>query len=450
MELRHYQQESFDAMFGKDAFLLLDDPGLGKTVVQAMEIAKLGARTNLIACPVTAMGVWEYHLNLLVPDLRVSKWPTPPQQGTTTLISIDNVGGRRPRNPGPGRPSMSPREELRKGIKWDMFIIDEAHSVKNRNAKRSKVARKLRHRYEMLRLLSGTLPDNRPDELWHPLHMGWPKDFPAYNAFFEEFVDYYKDEWGFKHVKGPKNTEQLKQLLYGDGRAIRHLKKIVMPELPEKYYQYIPIEMGPQQRRVYEQMRRESLAWVGSLSDQPLPAPVVIAQLIRLGQFASAYAELDDEGNARLSFPSNKVDALLELLEGRTLPVVVFSVSTQLLELARQKLVAKGYSVGIIKGGVPANERTSLTERFQAGNIDVMLLQTRAGGVAITLTAADTAIFLDRDWAPGANDQAEDRLHRWGQKNAVEIIVFQSVGTIDMRKERTLNTKKEWIRQMLD
>jgi SNF2 family DNA or RNA helicase len=275
-------------------------------------------------------------------------------------------------------------------------------------------------------------------------------DFGSYNAFYEQFCAYEVDQYGFKHVTGPNNVAELQHLLYGEGRAVRHVRTEVLPEIPGKYYTYYPIDMTHKQRRAYNEMRDQQLAWIGALGDEPIAAPVAIAKLIRMGQFASAYAEFNDEGKLRLSEPSNKLDALMEILEGRRLPVVVFSVSTQLLALAARRMAAKGYRVGTIQGGVPEAKRTELARMFQAGELDILLCQTRAGGVSITLTRASTAIMLDRDWAPGANSQGEDRLDRWGQLEKVEVIILQSTGTVDMRKERTVQTKKGWIKEMLD
>ena len=93
--------------------------------------------------------------------------------------------------------------------------------------------------------------------------------------------------------------------------------------------------------------------------------------------------------------------------------------------------------------------RAEQIETFQNGERKVMLATTRTGGVGITLTRASTAIFVDRDWSPAVNQQAEDRLHRIGAKSAVQIILLQARDTVDQAVEETLNWKASTIRKML-
>jgi SWI/SNF-related matrix-associated actin-dependent regulator 1 of chromatin subfamily A len=73
-----------------------------------------------------------------------------------------------------------------------------------------------------------------------------------------------------------------------------------------------------------------------------------------------------------------------------------------------------------------------------------------AGGVGITLTAASTVVFLDRAWSPSQNLQAEDRLHRIGQKNAVQVIDIVAEGTIDSARNQKIKLKWEWLKQILE
>lgn len=458
MPLRSFQQTTLDAALGQRAFMNLDEQGTGKTWTQAEELVKTGAKRNLIACPVVAMGVWEYHLNLLYPELEVVRWPDV-GSNCTTLITLGStfpnhkIKGEcwcgREHKPGSKKPTIA-HEYLRKES-WEFIIIDEAQGLRNRNSAQTKAIKQLKD-YQHLRLLSGTLVDNRPDELWSPLNIGWPKEFGSYWRYFNDFVSYDEDyfkEKGYYRITGPKNSDELRRILYSEGRAVRHLKKDVMPELPDKYYTYIPLEMGSKQARAYNEMRKEALAWIGNGPDlEPLPAPILISKLGRLSLFASCYAEFEDE-HVIASEPSNKLDALLELLDTMNFPIVVFSSSTQLLHLAARRIAKAKHTFRIIEGMVDASHRTEFVRDFQSGLIDVMLCQTRSGGVAITLTAATTAIFLDRDWAPGANSQAEDRLHRIGQDNAVQIIILQSKGTIDKYREAKLDLKRKWIKEIL-
>ena len=87
--------------------------------------------------------------------------------------------------------------------------------------------------------------------------------------------------------------------------------------------------------------------------------------------------------------------------------------------------------------------------RFQNGEVPIFLGTIAAGSEGINLTAANTVVFLDRDWTPARNSQAEDRLHRIGQDNAVQVLDIVAKGTVDLYKDRKLSMKKYYIKKML-
>jgi SNF2 family DNA or RNA helicase len=336
---------------------------------------------------------------------------------------------------------------------WDYIIADEAHFAKNRNAQRTKALKKLRTTHK--RAVSGTPLVNRPDEFWSLLHWLFPKEFRSYWRFYEEYCDYeIHPVLGYKMFKGPKNLDKLRDKI--KPFTIRRLKQDVLKDLPDKYYTYIPLDMPAPQARAYKEMHKKSLAWVGEHEDEPVKAPMVIAQLTRLRQFADAYAELTNPHTTdvfrrpvRLSEPSNKQQALLELVASTDQPIVVFSQFRQMIRLAEQAVATLGERYIVMAGDTPDGERPGLIRDFQEKRVRIFMATTQTGGVGITLTAASTAIFLDRSWSPAVNLQAEDRLHRIGQKNAVQVIILQSKGTVDETVEERLEMKWSYIRKIL-
>lgn len=88
-------------------------------------------------------------------------------------------------------------------------------------------------------------------------------------------------------------------------------------------------------------------------------------------------------------------------------------------------------------------------ERFQRGETRVFAGTIQAGGVGITLTAASTVVFLDRNWSPALNLQAEDRLHRIGQAESVQVIDIMARDTVDLGRHAVIEMKKGWIQQLL-
>src|SRR5262249_37905148 len=154
-----------------------------------------------------------------------------------------------------------------------------------------------------------------------------PQQYRSYWKFFKNYVEtqtQFARGHQFQQIVGPKNLDKLHKEL--EPIYVRRRKKDVLKDLPDKYYTTIKVDLSPQQRRIYNQMRNEMIAWIGQQADEVLPAPVVIAQLTRLQQFAVAYAQFSENGRIRLSEPSSKLDACMEVIdEAEGSQVVVFS-----------------------------------------------------------------------------------------------------------------------------
>src|SRR6266702_3934227 len=103
----------------------------------------------------------------------------------------------------------------------------------------------------------------------------------------------------------------------------------------------------------------------------------------------------------------------------------------------------------MLTGLTSQQDRTEGVRDFQAGRKRVFIGTIAAGGVGITLTAADTVVFTDRGWSAGVNNQAIDRLHRIGQKNAVQVIDIVARDTIDMGKLQHLESSWYWLKRLL-
>jgi len=424
IKLYPYQQDAVDAMYQAESFLLADEMGLGKTVSVLMEVRRrleyipVEEMYVLVVCPKSVIPVWQQHFHWLLPELMAKQ------------VVITNYEQIR----------VDPSRYM--STYWQYIIVDEAHFIKSRNALRTKAVKRLRAHYK--RALTGTPVVNRPDEMWSILNWLWPQEYKSYWKFFELFCEYWTHPTiGYKKVTGVKNVAALHGML--EGRMLRRLKHDVLIELPDKYYTTIPVTLGTAQHRVYEEMRKESLAWVGEHENEPIAAPVVIARLQRLRMFAGAYAERF-EGHVRLTEPSAKLDALDDILADTEGPVVVFSMFRQMIDLASAR-IKEPHSV--LTGKTPQAQRGQMVGDFQDGTTNVFLGTIPAGGVGITLHRASTVVFLDRSWSPADNVQAEDRLHRIGQKNAVQVILLAAENTVDQQVEAKLELKWSWIRKML-
>ncbi len=107
--------------------------------------------------------------------------------------------------------------------------------------------------------------------------------------------------------------------------------------------------------------------------------------------------------------------------------------------------------MGVVAGGVTAEARQQRVEAFQAGQLDVMLCSTVAAKEGITLTEADTVLFVEREWVPAWEEQAEDRVYRIGQdSDSVQAVYLTVAGTIDEKFNAVIEAKRGVVKAVLD
>lgn len=340
---------------------------------------------------------------------------------------------------------------------WDHVVGDEIHKIQNRKAQATRALKKIKAGYRTG--MSGTPVTGAPDKYWSVLNWLYPDVFRSYwgfqKAYCETEIVYPQ---GYTKVVGPKNEHLLLEAV--NPFYVRHLKREqccphhpqgVMPWLPDKYYDKVWVDLHPAQRKAYESMRKEMIAWVGKQEDTPLTAGVVVAQMMRLQQFAIAMANIADDGSVFLDEPSSKADALMHILEDNpTEPIVVFTQFNRFIHLLERRLQAAKIPY-VCYTGENRGTREEDKRRFMAGDARVFLGNISAGGVGLDglQSVSSTVVFTDRLWSPALNNQAEDRLWRDGQQNAVQVIDIMARNTVDLGRHQRLEMKWDWIRRLL-
>lgn len=381
-------------------------------------------------------------------------------------------------------------------ITWGHVIADEVHLAKNRKAIRTIELKRIEAKYKTG--LSGTPADDKPWDIWSILHWLYPWKYRSYWRFYEEHVQWInanqvKDYE--KHIKKGGTYEEFKaQNTSGNGyRVAVGVKNIpelhrqmrpfyirrtlleVAPDMPEKTHVNPPIvvPMGRQQRREYEQMRDKAIALIGASQNGDggfqLLAPAIIAVLTRLQQMALATLtpeweisddefvgdedEMDwDMPKIVLSKPSPKLDAVMNLITTHEEePFVIFTQFRGMADLVEEECQRLKIPVVKIHGGiVDKNVRTRLVQEFQDGKARVFVGTIAAAGKTITLTRANHVIFTDLSWNPSKNAQAEDRLWRRTQRNAVRVYRIESEDSIDQIRFERISRKAEMISALLN
>jgi SNF2 family DNA or RNA helicase len=292
--------------------------------------------------------------------------------------------------------------------------LDEAQAVKNPAAAVAKHIRALEGRMRLA--LTGTPLENSLEELWALydwLIPGLLGDRKGFRTAFRTPIEREGDA-----AAQARLNARVRPFL------LRRTKQDVTADLPEKTEIIDLVSLGERQRALYEAIRATILDALLKLR-QVCCDPALLKNQ-RAGQAGSAK-------RARLM-------ALLEelLAEGRR--VLVFSQFVEMLKLIEADVQARGWRYAWLTGRT--KDRDAAVAAFQQGDAPLFLISLKAGGVGLTLTAADTVILYDPWWNPAVERQAMDRAHRIGQRRAVfvhrlvaEGTVEQAIATLQARKQ---------------
>lgn len=433
--LRQYpfQVEGTGFLLKHERAILADDMGLGKTAQALVAAYKQGTKRILIVCPKTVRRVWEREIKKWLPEEEHCK------------ISVI-CGGRMPREVKlreegakyfiMGYEHFRRHEVSLKSLEWDHFIFDEAHRMKERDTKITLTAQAITRNFRLtpLYLLTGTPVLNRPEEIWPLLNLISPYDFSSYHQFVEQYLgcEWKKVGGKWRQVPSKKSLGELTKLI--SPFILRRMKKDVL-DLPEKTFEDIECEMEGIQLIKYNTMRDEMYAQLDE--EREINATIILAQITRLKQIAVSHHLLDKTSNV---IEGAKIDALMELLEDvGDQKVVIFSQFADAIRRLEYKLKCMGKNVVRLTGDMNEEQRNINIDKFQDDpECTIFLASIQAGGVGVTLTSASVAIFLDLYWTPAINRQAEDRLHRIGQRNPVTIYTLVAQDSIE-----------DWIRGLL-
>lgn len=493
--LYDYQRAMVEFLQEHPKAIVADDMGLGKTV-QALSAAaeylilhsEIDTKLpRLVICPSSAMGVWEREIKkwlgdeepyVLVSGNTAKKRETQLKEGIERgawcivnweQIRVQKVVEEKVVHHRDG--TVSTVEEVSWPLKqplfgdteWLAIVADEAHRAKNRKAAQSKGLHSLQA--HMMLALTGTPLMNAPDELWSLLHWLYPEQYgrsssghprTAYWPFHDEFTETYDGYGNSKVVIGVKNPDSLRYEL--KNRLVRRTKRQKL-NLPAKTREYVPLPMNKEQAKIYADA--ETKFWLTIMeqiekgddqskrfADDVLSGkkkiyeiPNGAARLVRLRQVLCSpklLGGIDD---------SAKMDAIVEnIVDNSHQQHGVFTEFVEGANTLVSRLTAKGVVAEAFTGEVTDTAiRSFYEDKFQAGEIDVLVGTLGAMSESITLTAANIAHFCERFWVPGKNEQAEDRFHRVGQKNPVTILIYENTDTVDTQKVRPTNELKEMI-----
>ena len=408
-----YQLEGIKFIAERQRCLLGDDMGTGKTAQSLLAIP--AHHGTLVVVPASVKYNWQAECKRWRPDLKPVVlhghslpqvlWPA---VGEVWIINPDSL------------PELPPTKSDRRNA---LFIIcDEAHLYKNTRTKRHKSVRAWNDAATKVCIMTGTPMTNRPQDLWGTLSVAGlaTQAFGTKAQFENMFERTSRNELVDPSAEVPRRLRKV---------MLRRRQDEVLKELPPSVYQQhivskvIPPALAEKLDDLYAKVEK-------ALHMDRLP-------------------HLEDMSYVRSLLASFKITEMQELIdeyEEAELPLIVFSAHKEPVLSAAQRT---GWAA--ITGETKPEERQAIVNAFQSGQLKGVALTVQAGGVGLTLTRAAHMLFVDLDWTPALNAQAEARIKRIGQKAArVHYTTMVVRHPVDARVLELLEHKTRLFRESID
>ncbi len=438
-ELREYQKNCvqwllflYDNNFGG---LLCDEMGLGKTIET---IAFLGALReqrecngpHLVVCPASVLEYWERQLIRFLPGVRVKTHYSGNRDQTIAITEFDVMVTTF----GVLRNDI----ELLSAIKFQIVIFDEIQQLKNSASLSTAAAFNMD---AVLKLgLTGTPIENNIHELKTLFNLTIPGLFA---------MDLDNEQGRFIDEQGAGMSEQERKSIQRiiEPFMLRRLKMTVLTELPAKIEEVRYCEMAGAQNTLYKEVLEERggpLLESLKRTDEPIQYINFYSLFTYLKQICNHPGSLLENPEEYIYSESGKWELFKELLDeslGSNQKVVVFSQYLKMLDIIKLHCEMLGVGTALLTGKTV--KRDALVQQFANDpQCQVFICSLKAGGVGIDLTPASTVIHYDRWWNAAREDQATDRVHRFGQTRGVEVFKLVTKDSIEERIDSIIQRKR--------
>jgi SNF2 family DNA or RNA helicase len=322
-----------------------------------------------------------------------------------------------------------------------MMAIDESTTIKTPTARRTKNIISIGKQAKYKRIMTGSPITKNPLDLYTQCEFldPWLLDFASYYSFRNRYA-----EMKTMHVRG-RSIQVVKEFRHlGElSDTVKEFSYRVLKEdcldLPPKNFVKRHITLTPDQKKIYEQMKKHAIAM---LNKKVTTTVTVLTQLMRLHQITCGYVTADD-GTVQ-SVESNRLKELMSVLEEVEGKVIIwanyqFSVSDIMKEIGK---VYGEDSYVHYYGLTPQEDRQDYIRKFQNDPKCRFIIGTpQTGGYGITLTQANTVIYYSNGYDLEKRLQSEDRAHRIGQKKTVTYVDLICEDTVDEKIVKALRDK---------
>lgn len=445
VEYYPHQVEGVRELAGRKSFLLADDMGLGKSMqaltIFAVDVKRGWSDKAIVICPTTLKGNWADEIE------KFSRFPYVvvegnPNQRMRQILEFAGISG--PKILVMNYEQVIAHKEVLESFRFDVAIFDEAHFMKNPEAKRTEACMDLYSRRSFM--LTGTPMLNHVNELWTILNR-----VGAYDKGYYQFINRYAVFGGYKNkqVIGAKNEPELTELL--NNFMLRRLKKDVL-NLPDVQKIERRVDLSPEQRKLYDQVIND-LRLERFDQDDPDDIENALTKFLRLKQICgTTYQFLGKDISSKLDLAVSDDTELLE--NGHR--VVVFTQFRDVQACYSKRIAEEtGAPVWELHGDIPKPHRQpTVKEWAQTKEPGVLVCMIQVAGIGLNMTASRHGSFLDKLFVPGLNQQAIDRLHRIGasedETQPVQIREYLARNTIENRVNQILRTKSKLFGEIVE
>ncbi|XP_059623678.1 ATP-dependent DNA helicase DDM1-like [Cornus florida] len=435
--------------------ILADQMGLGKTIQTIGLLAHLKGKgldgPYLVIAPLSTLSNWVNEISRFAPSLNAIIYHGDKKERDETRRK------HMPRTIGPKFPiiitsyevALNDAKKHLRHYNWKYIVVDEGHRLKNSECKLFKALKLLPVENKLL--LTGTPLQNNLAELWSLLNFILPDIFSSHEEF-ESWFDF----------SGKCNNEAIKEELEEKRKAqvvaklhailrpflLRRMKANVEQMLPRKKEIILYANMTEHQKNLQDHLVNKTLE--NYLLEKVEAGCGMKGKLnnlmIQLRKNCNHPDLLESAFDGSCLYPPveqmveqcgkfHLLDRLLAKLFTRKHKVLIFCQWTKILDILDYYFSEKGFEVCRIDGSVKLSERKRQIKEFNDlnSNYRIFLLSTRAGGLGINLTAADTCILYDSDWNPQMDLQAMDRCHRIGQTKPVHVYRLATAQSVEGR-----------------
>lgn len=434
-----YQKIGANFAIENKTCMINDEMGLGKTLQAITVIHHLNLKDVLIICPNSLKSNWQREIknwigrDSFIVDNKIieNKINIINYERLIKFVSSE-IGKKRGKN-----------IIMSGGIDrhWQLIIVDESHYIKEKKSTRTQLTLMLSKNAERVILLSGTPVTNRPKELISQLMaIGRLKEVSGNEwYFFQRYCDAKKNKFGWD-FSGSSNLDELRTKL--SKFSIRRLKKDVLTELPEKLVHKTILDLP--EPKEYEKISKSAedeitkhknqyksfYASLAGLSEDDVLSRLLDKELSqdfnRIKSSALTIIEKLKQETARQKILVSG-DVLCPFIENQEKVIVFCTHKKTVYDLSEIYP-----SSVVVTGDFSTEDRMKLIDEFNNDKEKIFLFATiQSTGTGYNITSASNVVFFEFAWTPGEHLQAEDRAHRIGQVNNVDVNYLVMNNTID-------------------